>query len=179
MSNVDASAKNLQRTEKELNTAVSIIFLKLSKHVQQLAIRILKFSIFELKSLFISCEFIIPGVIAFYALLRQLKNHYSLNGATLPSHNRHRLAPSTGIAKERSSNLLQLKTCIYVIQNRLLSKRKNFDHDTNQHGDNPCSKNTSLMNFFFRKKSCRIQKTVVILESGELKWTSLRRKRVN
>ena len=50
-------------------------FFKLSKRVQQLVKPILKFSIFELKSLFISCKFNIPGVIAFYAFLRQLKNH--------------------------------------------------------------------------------------------------------
>ena len=48
-------------------------FLKLSKHIQKLVNPILKFSIFELKSLFISGEFSIPGVIAFYAFLRQLK----------------------------------------------------------------------------------------------------------
>ena len=34
---------------------------------------ILKFSIFELKPLFISCEFNIPGIFTFYAFLWQLK----------------------------------------------------------------------------------------------------------
>ena len=38
---------------------------------------ILKFSISKLESVFISCEFNIPGVIAFYAFLRQLKKNPS------------------------------------------------------------------------------------------------------
>ena len=47
-----------------------VIFFKLSKHVHYLIKPILRFSIFEFKSLFISCEFNIPGFIAFYAFLR-------------------------------------------------------------------------------------------------------------
>ena len=55
-------------------------FFKLSKHVQQLVKIILKFSIFTLESLFTFCEFNIPGVIAFYAFLRQfVKNHYMVD----------------------------------------------------------------------------------------------------
>ena len=46
----------------------------LTKHVQQLVKPILKFSILKLKSLFISCEFNIPGFIGFYAFLHQLNN---------------------------------------------------------------------------------------------------------
>ena len=40
-------------------------FFKLSKHVHQLVKHILKFSVFLLKSFFISFEFNTPGVIAF------------------------------------------------------------------------------------------------------------------
>ena len=36
----------------------------------------IKFSNFELKSVFISCEFNIHGAIAFYAFLRQLKRNH-------------------------------------------------------------------------------------------------------
>ena len=50
---------------------------KLSKQVQKLAKLIFKFSIFELKSLFVSCEFNIPGVIAIHVLLWHLKKSLS------------------------------------------------------------------------------------------------------
>ena len=52
-------------------------FYKLSKRVQQVAKPISKFSIFELKSLFISCESDIPGVIAFYTFPRESKKSLS------------------------------------------------------------------------------------------------------
>ena len=43
--------------------------------------KILKFNIVELRSLFITCEFNIPEVIADYAFLWQLKNHYLVDTA--------------------------------------------------------------------------------------------------
>ena len=61
-------------------------FFKLSKHVHYL-IKPISRSSFELKSLFISCEFNIPGVIAFCAFLGQLKNHYAVDSAIHLSYN--------------------------------------------------------------------------------------------
>ena len=43
--------------------------LKLSKHVPYMAKPILKFNIFELETLLISCELDIPGVIALHGFL--------------------------------------------------------------------------------------------------------------
>ena len=45
----------------------SVFCCKLSKHVLYLIKPICNFSIFKLKSLFVSCEFNIPGVITFRA----------------------------------------------------------------------------------------------------------------
>ena len=48
----------------------------------------LKSIIFQLKSLCISCELNIPGVTAFYAFLRQFKNHYPVDRAVHLSYER-------------------------------------------------------------------------------------------
>ena len=60
-----------------------MVVCKLSGHVQYLIKpSILKFRIFELESLFISCEFDIPDVIAVHAFCHiELKNHYQVNSA--------------------------------------------------------------------------------------------------
>ena len=57
--------------------------LKLSKHVQYMAKPILKFNIFELETLLISCELDIPGVIALHGFL--MKNHYPVEN-TITQH---------------------------------------------------------------------------------------------
>ena len=48
-------------------------FLELFKHFQELVVKaVLKSCIFELKSLFIACEFNVPDISSFYAFLGQI-----------------------------------------------------------------------------------------------------------